>query len=159
MRHSLNRKRVEIAPEDSMLHAVKAFACDWYGNSAIAGDNWQKYLNQGEQEAVLAIQYDSQNDKAKAYYAELLVDQQKWTQADQYISQALEKGQEDLDILRVAGYVQESLGNYTQAISYYEKAATITPNMSTLYISMGANYRKLQTSARTSLTNCEYNWR
>ncbi len=151
-------KGLKIAPEDSMLHAVKAFASDWYGNSAIAGENWQKYLNQGEQEAVLAIQYDSQNDKAKAYYAELLVDQQKWTQADQYISQALEKGQEDLDILRVAGYVQESLGNYTQAISYYEKAATITPNMNTLYISIGANYRKLaDLSANKSQQIANYN--
>lgn len=136
-------KGLAISSENSMLHAVKAFAFDWYGSSAIAGEDWQKYLNQGEQEAVQAIQLDSQNDLAKAYYAELLVDQQKWTQADQYITQALEKSSDQLDIIRIAGYVQESLGNYIQAIDYYEKAIAIDPNMNSLYISVGANYRKL----------------
>lgn len=136
-------KGLAVSPEDSQLHAVKAFASDWYGIPAIAGEDWQKYLNQGEQEAVQAIQYDSQNNLAKAYYAELLVDQQKWTQADQYITQALENGGDDLDIYRVAGYVQESLANYTQAISYYEKALVLAPNLNTLYISIGANYRTL----------------
>jgi tetratricopeptide (TPR) repeat protein len=132
-----------IDPENSMLYAVKAFANDWYGNSSIGGADYQKYLNEGEQDAVQALQYDSTNDLAKAYYAELLVDQQKWSQADQYISQALQKETTEMDIYRVAGYVQESLGNYTQAINYYEKAAAITPNMNSLYLSIGANYRKL----------------
>lgn len=150
-------KGLAVAPEDSQLHAVKAFASDWYGTSSIAGDDWQKYLNQSEQEAVLAIQYDSQNNLAKAYYAEVLVDQQKWTQADQYISQALEKGGDELDIYRVAGYVQESLGKYNQAIEYYKKATTITPNMNSLYISIGANYRKLaDLSANTAQKNSNY---
>ena len=132
-----------INPDDSMLHAVKSFALDWYGNSSIAGNDWQSYLNQGEQEAVQAIQLDSTNDLAKAYYAELLVDNQKWNQAEQYINQALENGSNQMDVLRVAGYVQESLGNYTQAIDYYQKAIEITPNLNFLYLSMGANYRKL----------------
>lgn len=149
-------KGLAIAPEDSQLHAVKAFANDWYGNSSIAGEDWQKYLNQGEQEAVLAIQYDSQNDLAKAYYAELLVDQQKWTQADQYISQALEKSSDSFDVLRVAGYVQESLGKYTQAIEYYQKAIAIVPNMNSLYISVGANYRKLADLSQNSSQRQNY---
>lgn len=48
-----------------------------------------------------------------------------------------------MDIYRVAGYVQESLGNYTQAIDYYQKAIALTPNMNSLYMSIGANYREL----------------
>ena len=136
-------KGLAVSSDDSMLHAVKAFALDWYATSAIAGENWQSYLNQGEQEAVQALQLDSTNDLAKAYYAELLVDQQKWTQAEQYINQALEKQSNELDVYRVAGYVQESLGNYTQAIEEYKKAIEIAPNMNSLYISVGANYRKL----------------
>ena len=137
-------KGLAISPDDSMLYAVKAFACDWYGTQSIAGDDWQKYLNQGEQNAVQALQEDSTNDLAKAYYAELLVDQQKWTQAEQYISQPLQKENiQQMDIYRVAGYVQESLGNYTQAIDYYQKAISITPNLNSLYLSIGANYREL----------------
>jgi regulator of sirC expression with transglutaminase-like and TPR domain len=126
-----------------MLYAVKAFASDWYGNQSIAGDGWQTYLNDGEQEAVQALQYDSTNDLAKAYYAELLVDQQKWSEAEQYIEQALQKDTTQMDIYRVAGYVQESLGNYKQAIDYYQQAIALAPNMNSLYLSEGANYREL----------------
>jgi tetratricopeptide (TPR) repeat protein len=136
-------KGLAINTDDSMLHAVKAFTDDWYATPAIAGENWQTYLNSGEQEAVQALQLDPTNNLAKAYYAEILVDQQKWSQADQYITQALEKETDQMDIYRVAGYVQESLGNYQQAIDFYQKAISITPNMNSLYLSVGANYRKL----------------
>ncbi|MHC1740705.1 MAG: tetratricopeptide repeat protein [Anaerolineaceae bacterium] len=147
-----------VAPENSMLYAVKAFASDWYGNQSIAGADYQKYLNQGEQSAVQALQYDTTNDLAKAYYAELLVDQQKWTQAEQYINQALQKESDQMDVYRVAGFVQESLGNYTKAIEYYEKAISITPNMNLLYLSIGANYRKLaDLSQNKALINENYN--
>ena len=130
-------------PENSMLHAVKAFAYDWYGVSSIAGEDWQDYLIKGEQEAVLALQYDNTNAQALAYYAELLTDQQKWTQAEQYAAQALERDDTLLDVHRVNGYVQESIANYNQAIIEYQKAIDISPNLNFLYISLGANYRKL----------------
>lgn len=134
---------LEINPENSSLHAVRAFALDWYATPAIAGDDWQSYLNDGEQEAVQALQLDNSNALALAYYAEILVDQQKWNQAEQYITQAMQKTSTTMDVYRVNGYVQESLGNYNEAIDSYGLAAQITPNMNFLYISMGANYRKL----------------
>jgi tetratricopeptide (TPR) repeat protein len=136
-------KGLAVNNDDSMLHAVKALADDWYATSSIAGENWQSYLNDGESEAVQALQLDSTNNLAKAYYAEILVDQQKWTEAEEYINQALEKGEEEMDIYRIAGYVQESLGNYKQAIEYYQKAIAITPNMNLLYMKIGACYRTL----------------
>ncbi len=132
-----------VAPEDSQLYAVKAFALDWYGNSAIAGEEWQNYLIEGEQAAVKALQFDSTNALALAYYAELLVDQQKWTQAQQYITQALERDPSLMDVHRVNGFVNESIANYEQAIAEYQRAIEITPNLNFLYISLGANYRKL----------------
>lgn len=134
---------LKINPDNSSLHAVRAFALDWFATAAIAGDDWQSYLNEGEQEAVQALQLDNSNVLALAYYAEILVDQQKWNQAEQYISQAMQKTSTTMDVYRVYGYVQESLGNYNEAIESYSKAVQITPNMNFLYISMGANYRKL----------------
>lgn len=136
-------KGLEIAPENSMLFAVKAFALDWYGNSAIAGENWQDSLNAGEQAAVYALQYDNTNALALAYYAELLIDQQKWSQAQQYITQALDRDPSLMDVHRVNGYVMESTANYKQAVEEYKKAIEIMPNLNFLYISLGANYRKL----------------
>lgn len=136
-------KGLEIAPENSMLYAVKAFALDWYGVSAIAGENWQDSLINGEQAAVYALQYDNTNALALAYYAELLIDQQKWSQAEQYITQALERDPSLMDVHRVNGYVMESTANYKQAVEEYKKAIEIMPNLNFLYISLGANYRKL----------------
>ncbi len=148
-------KGLAVNSEDSMLHAVKALTDDWYATAAIAGENWQNYLNDGEQEAVQALQLDSTNVLAKAYYAEVLVDQQKWTEAEEYINQALENGTEQMDVYRIAGYVQESLGNYKQAIDYYQKAIAITPNMNLLYMKIGACYRTLASSS-SGLTQTNY---
>jgi len=133
----------ELFPDNSALHAVHAFALDWYATPAIAGDDWQTFLIEAEQEAVQGIQLDSTNTLALVYYAEILVDQQKWNQAEQYISQAMQKDTGLMDVYRVNGYVQESLGQYNSAITNYEKALAIYPNLNFLYISIGANYRKL----------------
>ena len=146
---------LEIDPQNSMLFAVKAFALDWYGSSGIAGENWQEYLIQGEQAAVEALQYDNTNALAMAYYAELLIDQLKYAQAQQYITQALETDPSLMDVHRVNGYVQEASTNYTQAIEEYQKAIAITPNLNFLYLSLGANYRQL---ANTAVLESERNY-
>jgi len=145
-----------INPQSSNLFAVRAFALDWYGSSGIAGEQSQEYLIKGEQAAVEALQYDNTNALALAYYAELLVDQQKWTQAEQYIAQALERDTTLMDVHRVNGYVQESTANYTQAIEEYQKAIAITPNLNFLYMSLGANYRKLASMSIENSTEWKY---
>ncbi len=135
---------VEIAPEDSMVHAVKSFALDWMaGNSATQAEN-EALLNEAEQEVIYAIQLDNQNMLALAYYAEILVDQQKWIQAEQNIQEAAARAPELMDVHRINGYVQESLGNYSQAISEYKEAIHINPNLTFIYLRVGANYRKLK---------------
>ena len=132
-----------ISPQSSNLFAVKAFALDWYSGSGAAGEAWQDYLIKGEQSAVEALQYDNTNALALAYYAELMIDQLKYSQAQQYITQALERDDSLMDVHRVNGTVQEASANYTQAIEEYKKAIAITPNLNFLYLSLGANYRKL----------------
>jgi len=138
---------LKVAPEYSQLYAVKTLACDWYGISSIAGENYAKYLMEGEQAGVKALQYDSTNAYALAYYAELLIDEEKWTQAQQYISQALDRDSSLMDVHRVNGYVNESVAKYQQAIEEYKKAIEIMPNLNFLYLSLGANYRKLANMA------------
>lgn len=138
---------LELNPQSSRLLAVKAFALDWFAASGAAGDKYQEYLIKGEQAAVEALQLDNSNALALAYYAELLTDQQKWTQAQQFISQALERDSSLMDVHRVNGNVQESFGNYQQALEEYKKAIEITPNLNFLYLSLGANYRQLANMA------------
>lgn len=137
---------VELAPDDSTVHAIRAFVLDWNANSSLVGDKQaQTYLTEAEQEAVRALQLDNQNTLALVYYAEILVDQQKWNQAEQYILQALEREDADslMDVHRVYAYVLESLGAYNQAIQEYDKALLISPNLTFLYLRAGANYRRL----------------
>jgi tetratricopeptide (TPR) repeat protein len=137
-------KAVEVAPDDSFVHAIYAFVLDWNANSTLVDDKQvQRYLLQAEQEANRALLLDSSNTLALAFYAEILVDQQKWTQAQVNITQALERDPTIMDVHRVYAYVLESSGDYNQAIQEYDKAIAITPNLTFLHLRAGANYRRL----------------
>jgi tetratricopeptide (TPR) repeat protein len=140
------RKAVELAPEDSTAHAILAFALDWNANSTLyPNDHVQELLIEAEQEALRALQLDNSNTLALAFYAEVLLDQQKWTQAESNIKQALEHEDANqwMDVYRVNAYVLETLGQYNLAITEYEKAIAIEPNFTFLYLRAGANYRRL----------------
>jgi len=136
-------KAIELAPEDSTAHAVRAFVLDWNANPLLAGDKEASILVQAEQEAVTAINLDNQNTLALVYYAEILVDQQKWNQAEQYIQQAMNRDTTLMDVHRVMGYVLESTRQYRLAIEEYQKALEIAPNMPLLWLQIGYNYRAL----------------
>lgn len=137
-------KAVDLAPDDSTVHAIRAFVLNWNANATLFGeDQAADYLLEAEQEAVRALQLDNQNTLALAFYAEILVDEQKWSQAEQYIIQAVEKDDTLMDIHRVYAYVLESLGQYNQAIQEYDKALAISPNLTFLHLRAGANYRRL----------------
>jgi len=141
-------KAVEIAPDDVFVRAVRAFVLDWNANSLLyPGDpqKVQKFLIDAEQEALIAFQLDNTNTLALAYYAEILLDQQKYDQAQQYIEQALAREDADqlMDVHRINAYLMESLGDYNLAITEYDKAIAIEPNFTFLHRRAGANYRTL----------------
>jgi tetratricopeptide (TPR) repeat protein len=139
---------VAIAPEDSNVYAIRSFVLDWNADPALdplrSGDKKAAdFIFDAEQDAVHALSLDSQNPLALAYYAEILVDDQKWDQADLYIKPALELGPQVMDVHRVYGYYLESTRNYRQAIEEYQQALVINPNLTFLYITIGHNYRTL----------------
>jgi tetratricopeptide (TPR) repeat protein len=135
---------VKLAPDSSTAYAVRAFTLDWNASPALVGDKQAADdLTQAEQDAVRALQLDNTNTLALAFYAEILVDQQKWTQGEQYIKQALDRDPTLMDVHRVYAYVLESLGQYNLAIQEYDKAIAIAPNLTFLYLRAGANYRRL----------------
>jgi tetratricopeptide (TPR) repeat protein len=137
-------KATEASPDSSETHAIRAFVLDWNANSTLFGvEVAQDNLIAAEQEAVRALQLDNTNTLALAFYAEILVDQQKWAQAEQNIKQAVEQDPGLMDVHRVYAYVLEALGQYNQAIQEYDKAIAITPNLTYLYLRAGANYRRL----------------
>lgn len=148
------QKAVEVGPDDSYAHAVHAFALDWNADPflicsqedlALRGtcDESERLLIQAQQAAVRALELDNTNTLALAFYAEILVDQQKWSQGQQYIEQALQRDTALMDVHRVHAYVLESQGYYDLAIEAYDKAIRITPNLTFLYLRAGANHRRL----------------
>jgi tetratricopeptide (TPR) repeat protein len=139
-------KATELAPEDSTAHAIRAFTLDWNADSNFrSADEVQRFLQQAEQEALTAQQLDNTNTLALAYYAEILLDETRWDQAEQVINQALGRPDANqwMDVYRVNASLQETLGQYNLAISEYEKAIAIEPNFTFLYRRIGANYRRL----------------
>jgi tetratricopeptide (TPR) repeat protein len=144
------KKGVELAPESSSAHATLAFVLDWnagvliYSPDPAKTNEGQSLLTQAEQEAIRALTLDNTNTLALAYYAEILTDQQKLTQAQSYIEQAIQRDESLMDVHRVYAYLLESLGLYRQAIEEYKKAIEITPNLTFLYLRVGAIYRHLQ---------------
>jgi tetratricopeptide (TPR) repeat protein len=141
-------KAVELAPEDSTVRAIRAFVLDWNADESLyPGDlrQVQRFLTDAEQDALIALQLDNSNTLALAYYAEILIDQQKWNQAELQMQQALQNPDagQYMDVHRINAYLLETLGQYNLAITEYEKAIALEPNFTFLYLRLGANYRRL----------------
>jgi tetratricopeptide (TPR) repeat protein len=136
-------RALALAPEDSMVHAVRAFVLDWSAGAAGSAAERQALLSEASTEAILSVTLDGQNVLALAYQAEVFVDQQQYTQATQYAERALLLDPNSFDVRRVNAYVLEAGGYYGPAIEEYKLAAEIAPNMTFIYISIGQNYRQL----------------
>jgi tetratricopeptide (TPR) repeat protein len=136
-------RAIELAPDDSTIRAIRAFVLDWYAfNALIPNEQSQELLVEAEREASRSYQLDPENALALAYYAEILADEQKWTQAEKYAAQAVSLDPNLMDTHRVYGYVLETLGKYNSAIQQYQEAARISPNLTFLYIRIGRNFRE-----------------
>lgn len=138
-----------VDPDNPEVQAIRSFVLDWYASSPLlTPEERQSALNDAEAAAIRAIQLDNENALALAFLAEILVDQQKWAQAEETIKQAVAIEANSMDVQRVYGYVLESLGQYRLAIEKYREAANIHPNLTFLYIFIGRNFRSLEVHNR-----------
>ena len=114
----------------------------------------QAFLLEADNAATRAVQLDPENVLANAYQAEVRVDQGNVAQAADLAQAAAERAasiirepQYLMDVHRVYATVLENQGLYVAAIEEYEKAVNIAPNLTFLYLRIGANYRRLAASA------------
>lgn len=140
-----SKTAVDLAPDDTTVRAIRAFVLDWNASSPLITDERrQELLLEAESEAVRAYGLDPENGVALAFYAEVSLDQQKWSQAEQYAAQAVSISPDSMDAHRVYATVLETLGQYNAAIREYLKAAEINPNLTFLYVYIGRNYLSLR---------------
>jgi tetratricopeptide (TPR) repeat protein len=56
-----------------------------------------------------------------------------------------------MDVHRINAYVLESVANYSEALTEYQKASELAPNLTFLYIEIGKLYRQQAQAAETAL--------
>ncbi len=117
----------------------------------LEGNRREAFLTEARVAATRARQLDQTGSLALAFLAEVLVDQGNIAQAADLAQTAARQAEEaatpslyDMDIYRVYGTVLENQGQYLRAIEEYKKAVEINPNLTFLYLKIGANYRTLK---------------
>jgi tetratricopeptide (TPR) repeat protein len=119
--------------ENSMAHAVRAWALDFRGRNGDAIDEINK-----------AIELDANNAIAHAYRVEILIDSQSFDNIDkarEVSRTALALDPNALETRRARGYIFEATGDYENAIQFYKSAIEVNPNIPILHIELGRNYR------------------
>ncbi len=137
-------RAIELAPDDSTAQAIHALTLDWSASVATDEVQREEWLVQAEQAAGFAYNLDPENYLALAFYAEVLLDQQKWDQASTHAREAVLRAPDVMDTHRVYATLLEAFGQYRVAIEEYEKAAAINPNLTFLHIRIGVIYRELR---------------
>jgi tetratricopeptide (TPR) repeat protein len=143
----------DLAADNSFVQAIRALVYDWSAGE-IQRDNpslFEQYIKEANEAAVRATQLDRTSVIARAFRAEVLVDQGEYVQAFDLAKQAAEDADADpsvgndarVDAYRVYGLVLENNGQYRSAIEEYQKAIEINPNLTFLYLKVGQNYRVL----------------
>jgi tetratricopeptide (TPR) repeat protein len=119
--------------ENSMAHAVRAWALDFRGRNSDAIDEINK-----------ALELDANNAIAHAYRVEILIDSQSFDNIDkarEVSRTALALDPNALETRRARGYIFEATGDYENAIQFYKSAIEVNPNIPILHIELGRNLR------------------
>ncbi|HEY56984.1 MAG TPA: tetratricopeptide repeat protein [Anaerolineae bacterium] len=141
-------KAADLAPDDPFVHAIRAFVLDWTATAALTpADQRAALLTEAQNAASRALLLAPNDPLALAFFAEVLLDQNKWNQAEQYAERAVQLGPHLMDTHRVYAFVQEALGRYNTAIRAYQEAVKLAPNLTFLYIRLGIEYRTLASRA------------
>lgn len=116
-------------PDSPLGYAIEGKVADWQGRPEEAVNSITE-----------AISIDDQWGVAYGYLAEAQIDLQRYEQAQESISTALQLSPQSVDVRRDYGYVLENLGDYPGAAIQFESALAIEPNFTPLQFSLALNY-------------------
>ena len=131
-----------LSPENSMAHAVRAWALDFQGGF----ENNQDAMAAAQK----AIDLDPNNALAHAYYAEILIDSgsfENYAKAADESRIAFTLNPNLIETHRARAYILEATGsegnNYELAIQEYKAAIELNHNIPILHMELGRNLRFL----------------
>ena len=133
---------IEVDPESSYAWAIRTLVYDWLASLEDDLSAKGEYFRTAQGSADQALFLDPDNSLALAFKAEVFVDQLDYARALDTIEDALAQDPDRMDVLRVYGTVLESHGRYDEAIVAYGRAAERAPNLTFLYLRIGANHRR-----------------
>lgn len=140
----------EAAPDDNFVFAIRALVYDWSASaeeSSQGSGRRDEFLTAALAASARALTIAPGDPLATAFKAEVDIDQQNFVlaldEAEYAAGLANPEDPYSMDIFRVYGTVLENNGQYSAAIQQYRSAAEISPNFTYLYLSIGANYRRL----------------
>jgi tetratricopeptide (TPR) repeat protein len=126
-----------LSPENSMAHAVLAWALDFQpGRNSDAMEEIDK-----------AITLDPQNAIAHAFRVEILIDSGSDTNvltAIEVSKTALGLNPDLMETRRARAYLLEATGNYEEAIQFHRSAIELSPNLALLHMELGQNLRIME---------------
>jgi tetratricopeptide (TPR) repeat protein len=126
----LAEKAVALAPKDPEALNALARAEDWQGDYEVAVNN-----------ALDALEIDPKNATTLAILGEIYTDVGNWEVAEGYLEDARASDPENVLALRNTAYLNETRGNYDEAIAAYDQAIAVAPHRFDLYMEKGRQYR------------------
>jgi tetratricopeptide (TPR) repeat protein len=143
---------VELDEDYATGWAIQTLVLDWSASHEVDEETRQNLLSEAFQASSRALQLESDNPLALAFRAEVLVDQENWNTALDAGARAVQLGPDIMDVHRAYAYVLESNGYYERAIEEYLAAIDRNTNLPFLYMSLGANYRRIGETATDTAT-------
>jgi superkiller protein 3 len=99
---------------------------------------WQNRLDEAITACESAIQLDAKLPEAHAFLAEAYADKEDLAAARKSGELALDLAPNNVDALRVLGYVNFVFGRYDTALTYYRRALDVNPNLPQVRVAMSS---------------------
>ena len=127
-----------LDPNSALANAVLGWALDFQSQSEPESADILEALQKVEK----AVELDPNSALVRAYYAEVLNDENvtAFQQAGEQAQLAVQLNPNLLEAQRAVGYVWERTGNYDLAFEAYQNALRINPNLALIHIAMGNMY-------------------
>ncbi len=109
--------------------------------------NWQRRYDESIRECQQAIERDGRLVEAHAWLGESFADKADLDKALENGQKALDMDADNIDALRVMGYINYIFGRYQSALGYYRRALDVNPNLPEVRVGMSSIFINIAIAA------------